>query len=105
MLTIACDPSTGMKIVPIAGAEKKSEGPRRKTNLSAISGIISSFDVSLKKSATGCKIPNGPARIGPLRDCMRACVFRSSQSKMNPIQTKNVRPGKSRISKSWVAII
>ena len=53
LLTIACGPRTGMKIVPIAGAAKKSGGPRRKTNLSATSGIISSFEASLKKSATG----------------------------------------------------
>ena len=40
-------------------------GPRVKSMLSALAGIMSSLKTSFIPSATGCNTPNGPAYSGP----------------------------------------
>jgi hypothetical protein len=39
---------------------------------------MSSLSISFTPSAIGCRMPCGPTRYGPMRDCMRAANFRSS---------------------------
>ena len=50
------------------------------THLSARTGVMSSFSISLIASATGCSTPYGPTRIGPRRDCAHAMTLRSSST-------------------------
>ncbi len=50
-----------------------------KTNRSALSGIRSSLKNSLIPSASVWAMPNGPARLGPIRLCMSEMTLRSNQ--------------------------
>src|SRR5438046_722247 len=54
----------------------------RKRNLSASPGTRSSLVSSFTASATHCRKPPGPTRLGPTRDCMRAATRRSAQEEM-----------------------
>src|SRR5438067_13487574 len=54
----------------------------RKRNLSASSGTRSSLSSSFTASATHCKKPPGPTRLGPTRLWMRAATRRSAQEKI-----------------------
>ena len=54
-------------------------GAATKSHLFAPSGISSSLKKSLMPSATGCRIPKGPVRLGPSRNCMKASSRRSTQ--------------------------
>ncbi len=54
-------------------------GAMKKTALSAAVGMMSSFSASLIPSMRPCSTPNGPTRLGPSRDCMRATTRRSPQ--------------------------
>src|SRR5688572_24766423 len=58
---------------------RKTMGARLYTGLSAAVGTTSSFIISFTASAIGCRIPCGPTRYGPMRDCMRAANLRSSR--------------------------
>ena len=50
------------------------------THLSARVGVMSSLIISFTASATGCRMPYGPTRIGPSRDCAQAMTLRSSST-------------------------
>ena len=54
-------------------------GAARKPHLLAPSGITSSLKKSLMPSAIGWRIPSGPVRFGPSRNCMNASSRRSIQ--------------------------
>jgi hypothetical protein len=43
----------------------------------AAAGKKLSFRISLIRSAIGCSSPNGPARFGPYRSCIRPITLRS----------------------------
>jgi hypothetical protein len=44
---------------------------------SALRGVSDSLKNSFTPSASVCRMPNGPARLGPMRFCMSATIFRS----------------------------
>jgi hypothetical protein len=46
----------------LSGADEYTTGRR--------CGAMSSLKKSLAPSATVCRIPNGPSRLGPIRDCI-----------------------------------
>ena len=50
------------------------------THRSARTGVMSSLIISFTASATGCRTPYGPTRIGPSRDCAQAITLRSSST-------------------------
>src|SRR5512143_20961 len=52
-------------------------GARKKTGTSAPAGVRSSLKISFRMSASGCRRPNVPTRLGPSRDCMNPCTRRS----------------------------
>ena len=54
-------------------------GASRNTTLSAFLGVRSSFSASFTPSARVCSRPNGPARLGPGRCCIRPMTRRSNQ--------------------------
>ena len=68
-------------------------GASLKTNRSALSGIRSSLKNSLIPSARVWAIPNGPARLGPIRLCMSEMTLRSNQiiSMTDTIRAPNTR--------------
>ena len=49
---------------------------------STLRGTSGSLNRSFIPSATVCRIPYGPARIGPSRFCMSATILRSNQTRM-----------------------
>ena len=53
-------------------------GARANRNQSAAFGRSSSLNMSLITSASGCSIPFGPTRYGPIRCCSNAATFRST---------------------------
>ena len=55
-------------------------GAIRWTTWSAERGTMSSLVKSFSASAIGCKSPNGPTRLGPIRSWNRAATLRSSQT-------------------------
>ncbi len=55
----------------------RTSGARKCTTASALTGTISSLVSDLMPSATGCRIPYGPVRFGPMRFCMRPRPLRS----------------------------
>jgi hypothetical protein len=54
-------------------------GATTNTSLSTLVGTMSSFSGSLSASAIGWSRPNGPARFGPGRFCIRPITRRSNQ--------------------------
>src|SRR5688572_1953621 len=54
-------------------------GAATKTHLFAPAGVSSSLKKSLMPSATGWRMPTGPVRFGPRRNCMKASRRRSAQ--------------------------
>src|SRR5687768_3501817 len=54
-------------------------GAATNTHLFAPAGTSSSLKKSLMPSATGCRMPMGPVRLGPRRNCMKASSRRSAQ--------------------------
>src|ERR1044072_9521394 len=52
-------------------------GPKRKIQRVALSGMKSSFVRNFNPSAIGGSSPHGPTRIGPRRACMNAEILRS----------------------------
>ncbi len=46
---------------------------------SAVVGALCSLKNSLMPSASDCSSPNGPARFGPMRFCIRAITLRRNQ--------------------------
>ncbi len=67
----------------------------RKRNWSASAGTRSSFKSSLTASATHCKKPPGPTRLGPTRLCMRAATRRSAQEKMPAVMAAKLMTTKA----------
>ena len=57
-----------------------STGPRVKSRPSALAGMMSSLNSSLRPSAIGCSTPRAPAYSGPIRCCAAAEILRSSQT-------------------------
>src|SRR3990167_5427540 len=58
--------ANGITAQPTRARVKVSTGASRKTNLSAPSGMTSSFSTNLIRSAKDCSRPNGPTTLGPL---------------------------------------
>ena len=54
------------------------QGPRINKNLLEELGMISSLKNNFPPSASGCKIPHGPARSGPTLSCKIAATLRSA---------------------------
>ena len=67
----------GSTAKPMNTATTSTSGARKCTAASALSGTISSLVSDLIPSATGCRIPSQPTRLGPIRFCMRASPLRS----------------------------
>ena len=64
---------------------------------STLRGVIDSLKNSLRPSATVCKRPQGPARLGPTRFCILASTLRSIQTLRIVVpsritKTTNTRP-------------
>ena len=59
------------------GGTKASIGARTYRNRLAWLGIISSLNKNLMRSASGCKDPWNPTRLGPIRSWMKADILRS----------------------------
>ena len=53
--------------------------------------MMSSFSGSLSASATGCSRPNGPARLGPGRFCIRPMTRRSNQIMKIVVTSRNTK--------------
>ena len=66
-------------------------GARMKTILSAPLGMMSSFRASLMPSASVCSRPNGPARFGPGRCCIRPMTRRSNQITSSVVTTSSAK--------------
>ncbi len=59
-------------------------GARKCTAFSAFAGVMSSLVTSFKRSATPCRMPCGPTRLGPRRACMKPMIRRSARTITNP---------------------
>jgi len=70
---------TGMMEKATKAGAADSIGATTKISLSAVVGMMSSLSGSLSASAIGCSRPNGPARFGPGRFCIRPMTRRSAQ--------------------------
>ena len=70
---------TGMIAKLMNAGVTAMSGARMNTILSTPSGMMSSFSPSLIPSAIDWSSPNGPARLGPRRFCMRPITRRSAQ--------------------------
>src|SRR6185437_10436857 len=66
---------TALVIIAVSIA---SPGPSTNKNRLEFNGMISSFMNSFNPSASGCKIPPGPALFGPRLSCMNAATFLSA---------------------------
>ena len=93
-------PSMGKKNIPKTITAKATIGANLKIVFLAFFGIISSFVMSLMKSAKGCKIPDGPVKDGPTLFCILASIFRSIQSQKKVKKIMKAKPGKTRILKN-----
>src|SRR4029077_16128535 len=67
----------GITAYTISAGTMEMMGAAVNTHLSARVGVMSSLIISFTASATGCRTPYGPTRIGPSRDCAHAITFRS----------------------------
>ncbi len=65
------------------------KGARLNKNLSAPSGVKPSLSVSLRVSASVCKVPPGPTRLGPWRICIYAETFLSINTRTKPSTAKS----------------
>ena len=70
----------GITAYTISAGTIEMIGATVKTHLSARTGVMSSLIISFTASATGWRIPYGPTRIGPSRDCAHAITLRSSST-------------------------
>ena len=69
----------GMMAKATKAGAADSTGAITNTSLSTPVGMMSSLSGSLSASAIGCSRPNGPARFGPDRFCIRPMTRRSAQ--------------------------
>ena len=69
----------GMTAKAMKAVAADRTGATTNTSLSTPVGMMSSLSGSLSASAIGCSRPNGPARFGPDRFCIRAMTRRSAQ--------------------------
>ena len=70
--TAASKCQTGSSSPAVAVTASPTIGTRVKRIRSALFGTISSLAMSLKKSATGWRMPKRPVWVGPIRFCRRA---------------------------------
>ena len=63
-------------------------GAKIKTTLSAAAGMMSSLSASFTPSASDCRRPNFPTRLGPVRSCIFANTRRSAQTAINVHSTQ-----------------
>ena len=66
-------------------------GAVQKRSLSACRLVMASLDRSLRASATGCRSPQGPTRLGPRRAWMRPMRRRSIQMKASWLRSIQIR--------------
>ncbi len=69
----------------------ESTGAIQYTGLSASVGMISSLNASLMPSASDCRVPHGPTRLGPIRFCIRPTTLRSNTIENNVITTRKAK--------------
>ena len=72
-------PPTGITANTMKAGTNERNGASLKTARSARSGVRSSLKKTLMPSARLCRIPQGPARVGPRRFCMSPMILRSNQ--------------------------
>src|SRR2546430_192208 len=65
----------GMTAYTINAGTIEMIGAAVNTHRSARTGVMSSLIISFTASAIGCRIPYGPTRIGPRRDCAQAITL------------------------------
>jgi hypothetical protein len=70
-------PPQGITTPVIKAVVMARAGPRKKSVRLAPAGMKSSFMNIFTPSASGCRMPNGPARLGPIRSCRKAATLRS----------------------------
>ncbi len=58
-----------------------TNGASKKTALSALDGIITSFSTNFNRSANDYKRPNAPTTFGPRLICTAAHILRSANNK------------------------
>jgi len=93
-LTRAVSLRIGIKKRAVKDREKYIIGEMVKIGFSTPSGVISSFERSFKKSAIGCKTPEGPVYNGPNLLCILATTFLSTHSEIKAKRIRNAAPGK-----------
>ena len=69
---------TGMTAQATRASTKVSIGAMMNSTLLAPDGMMVSLVISFSASAIGCKRPNGPTTLGPLRICMAPITLRST---------------------------
>src|SRR3954469_19351533 len=67
----------------------ETTGAIQYTGLSASVGMISSLKASFTPSASDCRVPHGPTRLGPIRFCIRPTTLRSNTIENSVITTRN----------------
>lgn len=60
---------------------RSTKGPAKNKTEEAFWGTGFSFKISLRASASGCKIPKNPVQLGPFLFCILARTFRSKRVK------------------------
>ena len=70
----------GTTATEMSAQESAMIGARMKRGRATARGMRSSLRKSLMPSASGCKRPKGPTRLGPQRFCMRPMTLRSSST-------------------------
>ena len=97
--------ATGMTAQAEIARTTETSGAMTNTPLLALAGMIGSLKMNFKKSAIGCRTPQGPTTFGPRRICTAAHTLRSmsrrkammtssttSVNKLQPTMAANQRP-------------
>jgi len=76
---IGIEKSRGTTAPVMMAVSMASDGPSMNKALEEKFGMISSLKNNFNPSATGCRIPNGPALLGPRLSCRTAATFLSAK--------------------------
>src|SRR3972149_8270401 len=95
--------ATGINETKAAAVPTKSRGAAQKIGLSALAGMIISFEISFNPSLINCKIPSTFQQYsGPTRSCIFARNFLSMYMVAAARRAANPNPGKAAILKKSV---
>ena len=77
MSAITQPSATGMTAQAENASTTETRGAMTNTPLLAPAGMTGSLSMNLKKSAKGCRIPQGPTTLGPRLSCTEPQILRS----------------------------